>query len=93
MKPVHTLNTRNLVAKLAESCDHGAILQALRLLALKAPAIARCSILITVSKRTSNTSVSRLGLLFRGSELYSIRISAKNGRDGEMGGARMLLNS
>lgn len=91
MKLIHTLDTCDLITKLAKACDHGAILQTLRLLAAKAPSIAGRSVMLALSKGAANATFPRLGLYFRGSELYGIGIPTQNGRD-RLGGACMFLN-
>lgn len=91
VKLIHTLDTCDLITKLAKACDHGAILQTLRLLAAKAPSIVGRSVVLALSKGVANATFPRLGLWFRGSELYSIGVPAQDGRD-RLGGARMFLN-
>lgn len=92
VKLIHTLDTCDLITKLAEACDHGAILQTHRLLAAKAPSIVGRSIVFTLSERAANATFPRLGLWCRGSELYGIGVPTKDGRDRKLGGARMFLD-
>jgi hypothetical protein len=91
VKLIHTTDACNLITKFAKACDHGAILQTFRLLAAKAPSITGRSVVLALSKGAANATFPRLGLWFRGSELYGIGIPTKDGRDG-LGGARMFLN-
>lgn len=91
MKLIHTLDTCDLITKLAKACDHGAILQALRLLAAKAPSIVGHYVVLALSKGAANAAFSQLGLWLRGSELYGIGVPTKDGRD-RLGGARMFLD-
>lgn len=91
VKLIHTLDTCDLITKLAKACDHGAILQNIRLLAAKAPSIVGCPIVLALSKGAANATFPLLRLWFRGSELYGIGIPTQDGRD-RLGGARMFLN-
>lgn len=92
VKLIHTLDTCDLVTKFTEACDHGAILQILCLLAAKAPSIIGRSIVFALSERAANATFSRLGLWFRGSELYGIGVPTKDGRDRKLGRSRMFLD-
>lgn len=82
VKLIHTLDTCDLVTKLAEACDHRAILQTLCLLTAKAPTIVGRTVVFALSERAANATFPRLKLWFRGSELYGIGIPTKDGRDG-----------